>query len=147
MNANDATQPRREDDPGSDVLPDLPRDVDGPVFAAPWQAHAFAMTVSLHARGIFTWPEWADRLGAQIKQAQNHGDADLGDTYYSHWLRTLELVVAEKGVIGPDELASRRNAWDLAARATPHGKPIVLGHGCRTSERATYDHSSGDQTR
>lgn len=128
MRANDTSQTGREGDPGSDILPDLPRDADGPVFAEPWQAQAFAMTVSLHARGLFTWPEWADRIGAQIKHAQVRGDADLGDTYYSHWLRALELVVAEKGVIGSDELVTRRDAWDHAARATPHGEPIVLGH-------------------
>ncbi len=35
-------------DPGSDVLPALPRDHEGPVFAEPWQAQAFAMAVRLH---------------------------------------------------------------------------------------------------
>ncbi|MEP4378360.1 MAG: nitrile hydratase accessory protein [Alphaproteobacteria bacterium] len=147
MSANNTTETRKADDPGSDVLPGLPRDEDGPIFAEPWQAQAFAMVVSLHARGLFTWPEWADRLGAQIKHAQHLGDADLGDTYYSHWLRALELIVAEKGVIGSDELACRRDAWDLAARATAHGEPIVLGHDRSTAEHAKHDHGSGDQIR
>jgi Nitrile hydratase beta subunit, N-terminal len=38
----------------------IPRDGDGgPVFEAPWQANAFAMTLALHQRGVFTWTEWA----------------------------------------------------------------------------------------
>ena len=44
------------------ALPALPRDDAGPVFSAPWEAQAFAMTLSLHARGVFTWREWADVL-------------------------------------------------------------------------------------
>lgn len=115
------------DDPGPDALPELPRDADGPVFRAPWEAQVFAMAVRLHERGHFTWGEWADHLGAEIKAAQEAGDPDLGDTYYDHWLRALERLVADKGLIGVPELDSRREAWDRAARATPHGEPIVLG--------------------
>ena len=36
------------------ALPALPRDDEGPVFNAPWEAQAFAITLSLHAAGIFT---------------------------------------------------------------------------------------------
>ena len=46
---------------------------DGTVFAEPWQAHAFAMAVQLHERGLFTWPEWAAALTAQIAAAQAAG--------------------------------------------------------------------------
>ena len=45
-------------------IPGLPLDADGPVFREPWEAQAFAMTLSLHQRGLFTWPEWAATLGA-----------------------------------------------------------------------------------
>ena len=117
----------RRDDPGATVLPDLPRDAGSPVFAAPWQAQAFAMAVTLHERGIFAWPEWAKHLSAEIEAARRAGDPDLGDTYYDHWLKALEKLVAEKGIVASSELAARREAWDRAARATPHGEPIILG--------------------
>jgi nitrile hydratase accessory protein len=126
------SRPARADDPGAAVLPGLPRDEGGPVFAEAWHAQAFAMTVSLSERGAFTWPEWAERLGAEIGKAQARGDADRGDTYYDHWLAALEALVAEKGLIGAAELADRRAAWDRAARATPHGEPIVLGREAAT---------------
>ena len=72
------------------AVPGLPRDADGPVFRAPWEAQAFAMAVALHQRGLFTWPEWAAALAAEIKRAQAAGDPDSGDTYYQHWLCALE---------------------------------------------------------
>jgi nitrile hydratase accessory protein len=108
-------------------LTSIPRSKDEPVFAEPWQAQIFAMAVSLHAKGTFTWKEWADRLAKEITAAQSAGDPDLGDTYYSHWLNALERLAVEKGLLDRVTLSERRNAWDRAARATPHGQPIVLG--------------------
>jgi nitrile hydratase accessory protein len=108
------------------ALPGIPVDADGPVFREPWEAHAFAMAVTLHARGLFTWPEWAAALAEEITRAQGAGDADTGETYYRHWLATLERLVADKGVTSGETLARYRNAWDRAADRTPHGKPIAL---------------------
>jgi nitrile hydratase accessory protein len=109
------------------ALPDLPRDEAGPVFRAPWQAAAFAMTLALHERGVFTWQEWAAHLGDAIHAAQAAGDPDRGDTYYAHWLTALERIATAKGCVTQDSLLERRNAWDAAARRTPHGQPIELG--------------------
>jgi nitrile hydratase accessory protein len=108
------------------AVPSIPRDDDGPVFRAPWEAQAFAMALTLHERGLFTWPEWAATLADQIKRAQAAGDPDTGETYYQHWLATLERLVAEKGVTSTETLARYRDAWDHAADRTPHGTPIEL---------------------
>ena len=89
----------------TDAIPSIPRDADGPVFREPWQAQAFAMALALHGRGLFTWPEWAAALTAQIAAAHAAGDADLGDTYYHHWLAALEALVAAKGAAQASELA------------------------------------------
>jgi nitrile hydratase accessory protein len=107
-------------------VPGIPHDADGPVFREPWEAQAFAMTLALHERGLFTWPEWAAALAAQIKRAQGEGDPDTGETYYSHWLAALEKLVAEKQVATHDTLRRYRDAWDHACDRTPHGQPIVL---------------------
>ena len=103
-----------------------PRSGDAPVFREPWEAHAFAMVVELHGRGLFSWREWADALAAQIAAAQAAGDADRGDTYYRHWLSALEALVARKQACTPDELERTARAWDRAADRTPHGRPIEL---------------------
>ncbi len=111
------------------ALPELPRDAEGPVFAEPWQAQAFAMTLRLHAGGCFTWSEWAACLAGEIKAAQAAGDPDLGDTYYHHWLAALERLVVDKGLVAGPALESCREAWTAASEATPHGQPIRLPEG------------------
>jgi nitrile hydratase accessory protein len=107
-------------------LPGLPVDGERPVFAAPWEAHAFAMVVALHGKGLFTWPEWADALARQIQAAQAAGDRDTGETCYAHWLAALESLLAAMSVTSAEALARYRKAWDAAARRTPHGTPIEL---------------------
>jgi nitrile hydratase accessory protein len=104
-----------------------------PTFQEPWQAEAFALAVKLHESGLFTWTEWAEALAEEIRRAQSGGDPDLGDTYYHHWLAALERLVLEKGVLTAEALHDRRDAWDRAVRATPHGKPIVLQPGLQAS--------------
>jgi nitrile hydratase accessory protein len=108
------------------AVPGIPRDQAGPVFREPWEAQAFAMALALHGRGLFTWNEWARALADEIKRAQAAGDPDHGDTYYRHWLATLERLVTEKGVATAKTLHRYRDAWDHAADRTPHGSPIVL---------------------
>jgi nitrile hydratase accessory protein len=110
----------------TDAVASIPRDAEGPVFREPWEAQAFAMTLALHERGVFSWSEWAQTLGAEIKRAQAEGDPDTGETYYRHWLAALERLVAEKGVTDAVTLARYTQAWDRAADRTPHGKPIEL---------------------
>ena len=112
--------------PDLSVLPAIPRDEEGPVFRAPWEAQAFAMAVMLHERGHFAWTEWASRLAEEIAAAQARGETDDGRRYYHYWLATLERLVADKRIILTDELRARRDAWEQAAAATPHGQPIVL---------------------
>lgn len=108
------------------TVPGIPRDAEGPVFREPWEAQAFAMTLALHERGLFSWPEWAATLGEEIKRAQAAGDPDTGETYYRHWLNALERIVAAKGLADVTMLARYRHAWHHAADRTPHGTPIEL---------------------
>ena len=110
----------------AESVPGIPSDESGPVFHAPWEAHAFAMALALYEKGLFAWSEWAAMLGEEIKKAQASGDPDTGETYYLHWLATLERMVAEKGMASPQALAEHHRAWERAMHRTPHGKPIEL---------------------
>jgi nitrile hydratase accessory protein len=114
-----------------DALPAIPRDAEGPVFRAPWEAQAFAMAVMLNERGHFTWTEWAARLADEIAAAGARGEHDDGRRYYEYWLAALEKLVADKRLVLADELRARKDAWEQAAAATPHGQPIVLDRGHR----------------
>jgi len=110
----------------AEAIPGIPYDANGPVFRAPWEAHAFAMALALYEKGLFAWSEWSSMLGEEIKKAQAAGDPDTGETYYHHWLATLERMVAEKGATTPQALTEHYQAWERAMHRTPHGKPIEL---------------------
>ena len=108
--------------PDALALPGLPKDADGPVFAEPWQAQAFALVVRLHAEGAFTWPEWV----AALSQALAADPGDDGSRYYQHWVEALEALATRRSLVTPPELASRKRAWADAYRHTPHGAPVEL---------------------
>ena len=112
--------PDRVSDPLA--LPGLPKDAEGPVFAEPWQAHAFALVVRLHAQGAFSWTEWAEALS----QALATDPEDDGSRYYHHWVAVLETLAARRSLASPSELAAGKAAWEQAYRDTPHGAPVAL---------------------
>lgn len=106
-----------------DAVPPLPGlSSDGPVFAEPWQAQAFALAVQLQKSGIFTWSEWADTLGAVLRASA----PDDGRHYYEHWLIALERLCLAKGLTDLASLDARTHTWEHAYRHTPHGCPVEL---------------------
>jgi nitrile hydratase accessory protein len=119
-----------------DALPRLPRENDGPVFAEPWQAQAFALAVKLSEQGYFTWKEWAAALADELKAAESRGEPDDGTRYYEHWLAALERLVVNKGLTDRDAMHERKEAWREAYLHTPHGKPVELGAGAGEKKHA-----------
>lgn len=107
-------------------LPALPREAGEPVFREPWEAEAFALALQLHEAGLFSWREWAETLSEEIRTAQAAGDPDLGDTYYRHWLRALERLCRDKGLVSAEQQQERAAAWRRAYLATPHGQSVTL---------------------
>jgi len=103
-----------------------PKDANGPVFKAPWEATAFSLVIALNKSGTFTWPEWASYLTVKIESAQAQGDADIGDTYYEHWLSALEAIAQEKKLTDVSELVQRIEQWRSAYLNTPHGQAVEL---------------------
>jgi nitrile hydratase accessory protein len=87
-------------------LPLLPRDDNGPIFAEPWQAQAFAVVVELIDEGTLTRVEWADKLAAALREAEARGEYNTGERYYHHWLIALERVIVDKDLAGMDELTT-----------------------------------------
>jgi nitrile hydratase accessory protein len=97
-----------------------------PVFAEPWQAHAFALAVKLSEAGLFTWSEWSEALAAELAGARRRGEPDDGSRYYDYWLTALERLVAAKHLVAPPSLLVRKGEWAEAYRRTPHGRPVTL---------------------
>lgn len=106
------------------IHPGLPIGQDGaPVFAEPWQAEAFAMTVRLHEKGVFSWSEWAEVLSQELYRPGRSADAS---DYYDCWVAALSRLLKELSIVSEDQLATLSASWQRAAEATPHGSPILL---------------------
>jgi nitrile hydratase accessory protein len=104
----------------------LPSDAGGPVFAEPWQAQAFALTCALHAKGLFSWTEWALALSTEIAEHLEHGGCTDGSDYYERWAEALQHLLVAKGHSSHQSIDAMSAAWARAAEATPHGQPILL---------------------
>ena len=110
------------------ALPGLPLGAEGPVFAEPWQAQAFALAVRLNAEGLLPWGDWAAALSREL--AGDPGDpGDDGSGYYRHWVAALEQVITARGLLSAPDLAARKAAWAEAYLHTPHGQPVELPSG------------------
>jgi nitrile hydratase accessory protein len=96
-----------------------------PVFAEPWEAHAFALAVKLSEAGLFTWAEWSAALADELAAA-SRGELDDGSRYYHRWLAALESLVTAKNLVAPPSLVARKHEWAEAYRRTPHGSPVTL---------------------
>ncbi len=105
---------------GSGFIPPETRAGQG-VFEEPWQATAFALTVALHQRGVFSWPDWAATLSRHIA-----AHPDDGRLYYAHWLAALEEMIERHRLGSAEDLHALQHAWAEAAERTPHGQPIEL---------------------
>ena len=95
----------------TESIPDLhlmPRDDEGPVFDEPWQAQAFATVVELIESGSLSREEWAETLGAVLKEAELRGEFDTGERYYEHWLTAIEHLAVAKDLAGWQELESEQ---------------------------------------
>lgn len=117
MSACEAPSPLRRS-------PGLPKSAEGdPVFAEPWNAQAFAMTVHLHEKGLFSWSEWAEALSAELHKPER---ADDGSDYFDGWVAALTGLLVSKGLADADTVLALQESWKRAAEATPHGSPILL---------------------
>lgn len=99
---------------------------EGPGFAEPWQAQAFACALQLSRRGLFTWREWVDAFSAEIAAHPARADETAEAAYYRQWLRTLEKLAAIKGAASAAEIDERAEQWRRAYLNTPHGRAVEL---------------------
>jgi nitrile hydratase accessory protein len=88
-------------------------------FDEPWQAQLFALTVALNEAGRFTWSEWAEVFGPRVQ-------GEPAAHYWEVWSEALVALLEGKGIADATEVLAMTERWQAAARATPHGQPIVL---------------------
>jgi nitrile hydratase len=101
------------------------READEPTFHAAWEAVVLAMQHAGRSRGVFNIDEF--RHGIE-RMAPAHY---LRATYYEKWLEGITRLLVEKGVVGAEELATRRTFFeekpDASAAAALSGPPASRG--------------------
>ncbi|QRG08948.1 nitrile hydratase accessory protein [Xanthobacter dioxanivorans] len=114
--------------PPAEALPGLPVDEGEPAFFEPWQAKAFALTVSLNEAGFFAWSEWTEAFAAVLAATDapmaEARTAAYAEAYYRSWLDALEQLIGRHKVADAAELNFIAQTWKRAAEATRHGTPI-----------------------
>ena len=95
------------------------------IFAEPWQAELFAITLNLHEKGLFNWDSWTKKLGGSLKRVKNKSKDDLED-YFLNWLSALEETLLEKKVTELKKIVTIEKAWRDAISKTPHGKKVEI---------------------
>ena len=108
--------PQHSSMPNLADVPGLPHDADGAVFAAPWEAKAFALIVLLHQRGHFEWQDWVQTLAAEVALDRSRAQET---PYYLLWLAAAEQLVTARGLLDAGQLAAQRSAL-RAAQTGPH---------------------------
>ena len=84
-----------------------------PVFHAPWEARALALTIAMSA-----WRKW--NIDASRHARERIPAADyLRMSYYEKWLAGLVTLVQETGLVAPAELESGRPALGSAKAMPP----------------------------
>ena len=71
-----------------------------PLFHAPWESRAMAVTVAMGASG-----QWNIDLSRSARESLPPA-IYLSSTYYEIWIRALEQLMLERGMVTPAELAS-----------------------------------------
>lgn len=123
-----------DDYPANDNYADLHAAAPA-AFAEPWEARAFALAVELGARGRLGWAAFRSRLIQEIAEADRAGTvADAGHPrvpdcaargYYQCWLRALERLALDQGLLSEAEIERRAEA----IAAAPPARTRASGHG------------------
>ncbi len=102
---------------------------DAPKFGEAWHAQVLAIADTLVTSGQISATDWAETLGAERDADESAGRADTEETYYAAALRALERLLDGTAIVASGDLKTRRDTWERAYLATPHGAPVELAAG------------------
>ena len=129
---------------GQDIRDRVVPEPEGELFHAPWERQALALTLAMGATGA-----WNLDTGRSVRET-------LPDyrslSYYEIWIRGLERLLIEHGLVGPDEIA----AGQMLRPARPGLRvlhavdvPVTLARGAHTQRPPTVParFASGERVR
>ncbi len=86
----------------------LPRRNGELVFEEPWEGRVFGLAVALNESGIYDWPDFSERLVEETASDEQQGRYGL---YYQRWVRALERLALDHGLLTTTELETRTQAF------------------------------------
>jgi nitrile hydratase len=121
---------------------------DEPLFHAEWERRVFALTLAMGARG-----DW--NIDASRHARENRHPVDyLSSSYYELWMKGLERLMTERGLVTPEEIDSRLAGQGLVAEAVGGAVPaerlhalLRAGDSARRNDDAKPRFFPGDQVR
>ncbi len=78
---------------------------EGAVFKAPWEARAFALTLALSERGLFTLKDFQAALIARVGSFEKASCIVDDEDYYTRWVEALGDILEARDLLAPQRLA------------------------------------------
>ncbi|MGH3669284.1 MAG: nitrile hydratase accessory protein [Pseudonocardiaceae bacterium] len=113
-----------------------PLDIDGPaapprsngelVFAEPWESRAFGLAVTLCHAGVFEWAQFQAALVAHIAVWERAHPPGECFSYYRCWLAAAESVLADAGLVDPNEVVQRAAVLATRPPGHDHNDPLTV---------------------
>jgi nitrile hydratase accessory protein len=104
--------------PSADAIPRREGEL---AFDSPWEIRAFALAVAAHKEGRFPWPDFQARLISAIKEWEATPLEARGEwSYYRQWLRALEGLAEDSGVMSAEEIEVRAREYLGGTRDPRH---------------------------
>ena len=129
---------------GQDIRDRVVPEPEGELFHAPWEGQALALTLAMGATGV--WNLDTSRSARETLPDYR------SQSYYEIWIRGLERLLIEHGLVGADEIAAGR----LLRPARPGLRvlhavdvPVTLARGAPTQRPPTVParFASGERVR
>ena len=86
----------------------LPRRNGELVFEEPWEGRVFGLAVAMTQSGIYDWAEFHRRL---VEETMVDESGVEPNAYYRRWVRALESLVVDRGLITSTEIEARAAAY------------------------------------
>jgi nitrile hydratase accessory protein len=82
-------------------------------FQEPWESRAFGMALALYEEKRYTsWEDFRTRLIQEIGVWETTEQKDKHAwNYYEHWLKALERLVVETGILDKRDIDTRANEF------------------------------------
>jgi len=120
---------------------------DEPVFHAPWEPRALALTLACGTLG-----EWNIDISRHTRESL-HPARYLSASYYEIWIEALTRLLAERGLVTEEELAAGRTLADAKPTRRPRlaavdvAATLARGGPCDRPPESAARFAVGDRVR